>query len=507
MHTSTRDEGRHRGGRWLGLGLSLWVWPMVAHAALTWSACWLPGVERAARCGVLTRPLDPTAPQGRTVALHLAMLPARSRRPAADPVVFFAGGPGQSATDLAGPLHAWLAPVLAQRDVLLIDQRGTGRSAPLRCEEDEPTPRTLAAQLQPPSSAMAQRCLARLQALPHGDVRQYTTSIAVADVEAVRGALGVARWNLIGVSYGSRVALEYQRQQPQRVRRVVLDGVVPPDVNVPLSAVQASQRALEGVFAGCEADAACARQYPQLRHQWRQLQAGLPREVTVPHPVSGQPERFTLTPGALAALVHAPLYAPFLAAGLPLAIDAAAAGRFTPLVGLAAALGQAQSGLASGMHFSVLCSEDGPALGAAPAASASGAVGEADHGAQALVAPYREICRRWPRGPVPEAFYRVGPAPVATLLMSGQWDPVTPPSQAQRLQTQLGARAQSLVMPGQGHGQLSQGCVSELVARFLDAPSDDAAQAVVQQSAPRCTRARPRPLAVLPVEPASGGSR
>jgi pimeloyl-ACP methyl ester carboxylesterase len=497
MQTSTRGGARRWCGVWLGLAFSLWVWPVVAQADLAWSACWLPGVERAARCGVLTRPLDPAAPQGRAVTLHLAMLPARSRRPAADPVVFFAGGPGQSAIDLAGPLHTWLAPVLAQRDVLLIDQRGTGRSAPLRCEEDDPTLRTLAAQLQPPSNAMAQRCLARLQALPHGDVRQYTTSIAMADVEVVRAALGVERWNLIGVSYGSRAALEFLRQQPQRVRRVVLDGVVPPDVNVPLSAAQASQRALEGMFAGCEADAACARQYPQLRRQWHQLQTGLPREVTVPHPVSGQPERFTLTHEVLAALVHAPLYAPFLAAGLPLAIDAAAAGRFTPLVGLAAALGQAQSRLASGMHFSVLCSEDGPALWQAPAAS----------GAQALVAPYRDICRRWPRGPVPEAFYRVGPAPVATLLMSGEWDPVTPPSQAQRLQTQLGTRAQSLVMPGQGHGQLSQGCVGELVARFLDAPNDEAAQAVVQQGAPRCTRARPRPLAVLPLEPASGGSR
>ncbi len=505
MQIGTRGGWRRRCGGWLGLGLSLWVGSAVAQADLTWSACWLPGVERAARCGVLTRPLDPAAPQGRTVALHLAVLPARSRRPAADPVVFFAGGPGQSAIGLAGTLHTWLSSVLAQRDVLLIDQRGTGRSAPLRCEEDEPSAPTLAMQLQPPSGAMAQRCLARLQALPQGDVRQYTTSIAMADVEAVRVALGVARWNVIGVSYGSRAALEWVRQQPQRVRRVVLDGVVPPDVNVPLSAAQASQRALEGVFAGCEAEPACARQYPQLRRQWHQVLTGLPREVTVAHPVSGQPERFTLTPEALAALVHAPLYAPFLAAGLPLAIDAAAAGHFAPLVGLAAALGQAQGGLASGMHFSVLCSEDGPALLQAPAAS--GAVGGADRWAQALVAPYRDICRRWPRGAVPEGFYRVGPAPVATLLLSGEWDPVTPPSQAQRLQTQLGAWAQALVIPGQGHGQLGQLCVGELVARFLEAPSDAAAQSVIREGAPRCTRARPRPLAVQPLQRSTGAAR
>ena len=484
----------------LGLWLSLWVWPVMAGAELTWSPCWLKGVERAARCGVLSRPLDPAAPQGQQVAVHVAVIPARSRRAAPDPVVFFAGGPGQSAVSLAGSVSGLLSSVLSRREVVLIDQRGTGRSAPLRCEDDEQPPATLAAQLQPLSVMTAQRCLNRLQALPHGDVRQYTTSIAMTDVEAVREAMGVARWNLVGVSYGSRAALEYLRQQPLRVRRMVLDGVVSPTMNVPLTASIEAQRALEGVLARCEGDAVCVRQYPRLRAQWRQVLAGLPREVTVPHPVSGQPERFVLTRDVLAALVHAPLYAPFLAAGLPLAIDAAASGRFTPLVGLAAAMGGgASGGLASGMHLAVVCSEDGPGLLNAPPAQSEG--GHDGRWTQGLSEPYRNICRVWPRGVVSEAFRHIAPTSAATLLLSGELDPVTPPQYAEQVRASLGPRAVSWVLSGQGHGQLGTGCVGELVHRFLDAPDDESALAEARAAAPRCTRPRPAPWPMLPLNP------
>jgi pimeloyl-ACP methyl ester carboxylesterase len=190
--------------------------------------CRLRGLEHDALCGVLKRPLDPARPQGPQIDLHYAVLPALARNKRPDPVFFLAGGPGQSAIELAGLVSSEFARTLNRRDVVLIDQRGTGRSAPLRCEEADELMRPLSDLLD--EAIQRQRvsaCRTRLQALPYGDLRFFTTTLAMADLEAVRAALGAARINLVGASYGTRAALEYMRLYPAAVRRVVLDGTAP----------------------------------------------------------------------------------------------------------------------------------------------------------------------------------------------------------------------------------------------------------------------------------------
>ncbi|OYU75537.1 MAG: cysteine protease, partial [Burkholderiales bacterium PBB5] len=259
--------------------------------------CRLDGLATALRCASLRRPLDPARPDGVQIALHYAVLPALSRHKADDPVVFLAGGPGQSATELAGPLAAAYQRLGQRRDLVFIDQRGTGRSAPLRCPDDaaDAPQRSLAEQADDTARlARLQACRRALQALPHGDLRFYSTAIASADLDAVRAALGVARVNLIAASYGTRAALDYQRQFPTRVRRAVLDGVVPPDMRLADSAAQDNQATLDGVINACAAEPACARRHPALRAQWQALLAGLPRAVSLPHPGSGLPETVTL---------------------------------------------------------------------------------------------------------------------------------------------------------------------------------------------------------------------
>ena len=482
----------------------------------TTQPCRLEGLASAARCGVLRRPLDPARPQGVQIALHYAVVPALARHPAPDPVFFFAGGPGQSAIDLAGALAARQTRLNQRRDLVFIDQRGTGRSAPLPCADDDER-----ALLQPLAARAdeAQRlarlhdCRLALQALPHGDLRFYTTEIATGDVDAVRQALGVARFNAIGVSYGTRAVLDLLRQHPQTLRRAVLDGVAPPDMRLIDSAARDNQAALDALLAACASEPACARRHPALRAQWQALLAALPQPVRLPHPVSGRLELLTLQRSTLLALVRAPLYAPALASALPAAIAEAHAGRWAPLATLASALGGGRGGkLYTGMHLSVVCAEDlGPVAPPVNAADAAAAMAPGNDFGDSFVRHYRAACADWPRGTVSPAFYTLpaGAADGAPVwLLSGGLDPVTPPRHAARVARALGPRARHVVVANAGHGVANLGCMRDAVLRFITTDDDAAALGVDAD----CAAAVPRPLAFVPpgsaaMAPAAGASR
>ena len=308
----------------------------------------------------------------------------------------------------------------------------------------------------------------------------------MADLEAVRQAIGAPRLNLVGVSYGTRAALEYQRQYPQAVRRAVLDGVAPPDMVLPASASADAQAVLDTLFSSCEADGAgCARRFPTLRADWDALLAGVPREVSVPHPLTGAPDRLRLDRRGLLQMVRGPLYAPAMAAALPQAIHDAARGRHAPLAGLIA-LGAARgaAAVAAGQHLSVMCAEDVPRM------ASSGEASGADFG-DALASDYVDACAVWPRGDVPAAYYTIPPAPQPVLLLSGGLDPVTPPRHAERTARALGAKATHRVAPHAGHGVLSLPCGRDLLSAFVEAEDDAAALAIDAG----CLASVPRPPA------------
>ena len=450
--------------------------------------CRLQAVEHDAWCGVVSRPLDASQPNGTRIDVHFAVLPALARNRKPDPVLFFAGGPGQSAMDLGGPVSRMLGRLSYRRDVVLIDQRGTGRSAPLACPAPQPGA-PLADGLEPSRQlARLQACLAQLKALPHGDLRQYTTAQAMQDAEAVRQALGVAQVNLVGGSYGTRAALEYLRQFPDRVRRTVIDGVAPPDMVMPAAMSTDAQRAWDAVLAACQAQPDCQRRWPALADDWRTLLASLPREVTVPHPLTGLPEKLTLSRDTLLSMVRLPMYVPVLASALPLAVHEASRGRFDALMGLASSLGgRTRDRMSEGMHYAVVCAEDAPRL-----AQASDAPG-ADFGT-GMTTLYQQVCAQWPRGSVPAAFYQVPAASSATLVLSGGADPVTPPRHGERVTQALGAKARHVVVPQAGHGVMALGCMRDVLFRFIDADTDELALKVDAA----CAEAMPRPGAFVP---------
>jgi pimeloyl-ACP methyl ester carboxylesterase len=420
------------------------------------------------------------------IEVHFLVVPAMARNKQPDPVLLLAGGPGQSAIALAPAVAGQFARLNNRRDVVFIDQRGTGKSAPLPCPDEKDLP--LAQALDPHQQQLRiAQCREGLGKLPHGDLRLYTTTLAMQDFDAVRQALGAPRWNLVGASYGTRAALEYLRQFPDKVRRTVLDGVAPPDMVLPASFSIDTQKALDTVLAACEQEEACKHQYPRLRQEWVALLKSLPRTVSVDHPQTGLAETFVLTRDMVLRSVRTPLYSPAIASALPAAIHAAAQGRYAGLVGLSGALGISKSSrLAMGMHFSVVCAEDMPRL-----ASHTEVAGRDFGNMDADL--YAQACAQWPRGEVPAAFYAVPPAQSPVLLLSGGVDPATPPRHGERVQRALGAKAQHIVVPQAGHGVMGVGCMRELVSRFIDTQDD--AKALPQDAT--CATGIPRPGAFI----------
>ena len=456
-------------------------------ATLPLQTCRLTGLAHDAQCGTLRRPLDPARPDGPQIDLHVVVVPALARQKLPDPVFFFAGGPGQSAITLAGTVEQLTSRLAARRDLVLIDQRGTGHSAPLQCDipaPDEGLKRTLDRSRQ---LAALDACRARLEKLPWGDLRFYTTSIAMADADAVRTALGFERINLIGISYGTRAALEYLRAYPSHVRRAVLDGVAPPDMVLPDTDDVDAQAAMEALLRDCAAEKACAAAHPDLARHWDALLASLPRPVDAIDPVTGQSLHIDLTRDAVRSLVHQPLYSPPQGALLPYAIDEAAAGRFDVLLALTASVGERPIDLSEGQHLSVICAEDAPRM--RPVVDAAD-----DEGARGL---YRAACARWPRGEVPAAFYTIPPSPVPVLLLSGGIDPVTPPRHAERVARALGPKARAVVVANSGHNVMAIACMRDAVFRYLDAATDAQAQGLAMD----CAAKLPRPLAFRPPLP------
>ena len=466
-----------------------------ASAAQALSECRLPGLRHSVLCGVVQRPLDPARPAGAQIDVHYVVVPAMARRKLPDPVFMLAGGPGQSAIDIAPATLALFSRLNNRRDIVYVDKRGTGRSAPLACADTRHEP--LAAQADPNRPfEQLMACQAALLKLPYihapADLGLFTTTIAMQDLDAVRRQLGATRINLVGVSYGTRTALEYQRQFPGAVRRSVLDAVAPPDMALPASFSTDGQAAWDALLRDCEHDPGCQRRFPSLRTDWPALLKSLPKPVTATPPSGGAAERFQMTREMLLGAVRGALYSPAVAAALPAAVTQAAAGRYEGLIGLGALLTSGKTiPTAMGMHFSVVCAEDmaGPAGTGQAGANPPGA----DFGTDPA-ALYERVCARWPRGAVPAAFYRVLPSPAPTLLFSGGLDPVTPPRHGERIAKALGASARHVVVANAGHGVMAIGCARDVVYRFIDAADDRDATAVDAT----CLSAIPRPPAFQP---------
>lgn len=457
------------------LALALLALPASARSVgtLEFSRCELhqPGTAATvdAECATLRRPENPAAPDGAHITLKIALIRARASEPAPDPVVYFAGGPGQSATESWPLIASGFQRILATRNVLLVDQRGTGGSAPLACDLPDALADTFGSDTSPTTvAAQQQMAVDCLQTLRH-DPRFFTTSIAVSDIEAVRRALGDARTpapqlNLYGGSYGTRVAQEYLRRHPAAVRSVILDGVVPPQLALGSEHAQNLEAGLQAIFAQCTAAPACAKAFGDPFRTLVALRDRLraqPRQVHLRDPVDHTALEQTLSADVVAAVARLYAYAPESAALLPLLIDEAAKGRPQSLLAQFALIHRALSeSLMLGMQLAVTCSEDAPLL-RVRADEADLILGNV------LVGVTLNQCAVWPRGAMPADFHAPLHADTPALLLSGEFDPVTPPRYGEQVLRGL-RNGRHLVGRGQGHLQLARGCFPKLAATFID---------------------------------------
>ncbi|RDS79400.1 alpha/beta fold hydrolase [Dyella monticola] len=437
--------------------------------SLTFKPCELgrpgSGATAQAWCTTFEVPENRDDPHSRRIGLKVAIARSDAQVPQADMAVLLAGGPGEAATE------AWVleAPAFGEvrkhHDVLLIDQRGTGGSNPLSCKkaEDASEQETFTVDLDKVRKNVAS-CLDEVRQT--ADPRFYTTTVALQDLEDVRKALGSPALDLVGVSYGTRVAQQYVMRYPASVRSVVLDSAVPNQVILGEDFAANLDSALKKDFAKCTAIAACKQRFGDSMQTLDQLRDALranPHKVSFRDPETYETVERPLTEFSLASVVRMFAYEPETAALLPLSINSAAHGDVGPLLGQAKLLtGDLSGDMNNGMSMSVICSEDADLLQPRPQDQDT-ILG--NH----LIDAIKAQCDVWPHGTRPDDFHAAIKSDKPILILSGELDPVTPPSYGEQILPGL-SHARQLIFKGQGHSVLGRGCMPQLLGKFIDKP-------------------------------------
>ncbi len=434
---------------------------------------------------------NPDKPDDRRIKLRVARVPAINRRKEPDPLFLLAGGPGMAATVLYGNAAPAFARIHRNRDIVLVDQRGTGNSNPLNCDIDDVELMSASAD---ELAGETERC--RQELSKRADLAYYTTSVAVKDLDAVRAALGYEQINLYGGSYGTRVAEHYLRRFPTRARTVILDGVIAPEEALGPNTALDAENALQNVFKRCVQNAECHARFGDPAETYRAVRAALDAKsvsVELPHPTTGAPQKVDFGPEHLAVVLRLGTYSSEQAALLPLTLDLAKAGNYTPLVGqFLMTVRELGDVIAYGMHNSVVCTEDVPFY--EPEKIDRKKIAETFMG-DSQVDALETLCKDWPRGPIDPDLHAPLKSDVPVLLLSGGNDPVTPAASGERTRVGL-TNSVHLVLPDLGHGQIGAPCMDRVMADFL-------ASGAVKGLDTSCTkRAKPMPFFTSPAGPA-----
>jgi pimeloyl-ACP methyl ester carboxylesterase len=422
-----------------------------------------------AECATLTRPENPTKDNGKTIDLFVAKLPSTSPSPAEDAFTLIQGGPGGSSIDMAISYSAFLDIIRSKRDIIVLDQRGTGRSNKLNCDFDEDA---ASANVFDPvvTARLTRECVEKLKG---HDLGAYTTSVAVQDLDALRAAAGYSQLSIYGVSYGTRVAQHYLRRFPENTRALIIDGVV--DVGLNLAGAEIARRsqdAFDQMVNRCNQTPSCVGELGDVAQQFTELRQRLqaqPVEVSIAHPNTGKNQTVTISDNDLLVAVRLMPYSTEGLSLLPLLINNAHRGDYTPLaVQSIVSTESIAEGFAMGMHNSVMCTEDAPFVNSNAAEQAK----ETYFGSM-MIDSMRVTCQHWPKGIIDNDFLEPFESDVPVLILSGETDPITPPKNGERAAKML-KNSKHLIVPSHGHGVVGRGCVPFLAKDFLlDANLDD----------------------------------
>jgi pimeloyl-ACP methyl ester carboxylesterase len=424
--------------------------------------CKLPGVVETTRCGSIEVPENPDKPAGRRIQIGFAVVPTTGGRAAADPIAVLMGGPSEDAISMAPDFAKMFAALRSDRDLLLVDQRGTGRSNALTCNmyEESETADNLRDFLP---LAAVRRCAAEAKA--RADLSRYSYSYFASDLEAVRLALGYSKLNLFAGSFGTRAAQVYLRAYPKSVRTMYLGSVVPLDVTIPLPLAGAFEGALDKTFATCAADDACHAAYPNLAADFREVMGRLGAGTTVQLPRTGK--RVPLHAGRVAEWLRTRLYRAEGAAELPWLIHQAHGGNYAPIVDglLEGARNRDSIGTAFsfGLFFSITCNDDIPFIDEAEVRRTSRGTTLGDY----RVRQQQAACELWPRGKIPAGYRNPVLSEVPVMFVSGDSDPATPLQLTEHVAPNFPNRIE-IILQGRGHTEWT-GCVATLYEKFIRA--------------------------------------
>jgi pimeloyl-ACP methyl ester carboxylesterase len=423
--------------------------------------CGLPEMPKDFLCGQYEVFENRAAKAGRKIKLNLMVLPALSDAPAPDPIFYLAGGPGAGATIYASA--PFIHRLHRTRDVVLLDQRGTGESNPLACKLRGADGRMQSYFADTMTPEAVRACRDELEKT--ADLRLYTTTIAMADLDEVRDALGYDKINVYGGSYGSTTALAYLHFYPQHVRTATVTGVAPLDLRLPLSFGRGVAHALERLFADCDADSQCHAAFPDLRKEFAAVVERLdkgPVTFDTLNPSNGQKERVTMTRNGFAENVRLMLYHPNVMAEMPLLIHQVYQQDYARFGAVAYQVFRATDSLiARGMQLSVVCAEDTPFITEADIKERLSGTFYGETSARV----YQRVCAEWPRGEVPAKFTEPIKSDVPVLMLSGELDPVTPPELAAPLLRDL-PNARQVVMHNATHNVYD--CAEALARDFIE---------------------------------------
>jgi pimeloyl-ACP methyl ester carboxylesterase len=424
-------------------------------------ACAKQGAPKNALCGKYEVFEDRAAKAGRKISLNVVMLPALAEKPAPEPIFYFAGGPGGAASMYAGA--PFMTRLRQHRDVVMVDQRGTGASNPLQCDLYGDTSNMNAYFGETFAEARVRACRAELEKI--ADLKLYTTPIAMADLDEVREAMGYDKINVNGGSYGSTAALAYLRLYPQHVRAAAVSGVAPVDYRMALPFAKGIEHALDRIFSDCAADAKCGAAFPNLRKEFAEVVARLtkaPATFEATNPFNGQKQQITMSREGFMEHVRTALYLPEVMNYLPFLIHDMAGGDYSRFASVSYQVFRQLDGqIARGMHLSVVCSESTPFITEEEIKreTAGTFYGEA------RLRAYQRACGLWPRGDVPAGFRDAKKLDVPVLMISGDFDPVTPPFVGASALAQYTQGKQIIVHNGT---HSSYECTERLMAEFFD---------------------------------------
>lgn len=453
------------GGWVLGVG-ALPPNPISQLPTSTLSPCQVPGLESLRpKCATIQVRENRSVANGRKLDLRVVVIPPDSGSELPDPIVAVPGGPGGGTIDAGNAWAAILKGARGHRALVLLDPRGSGKSGELECDfsNGPEHPGSYVRDFAPPTQV--RECADSLSG--RADLTQYHTEPIADDLAEVLTALGYERVNLYGVSGGTRQAFVFANRYPGRVRSIILAGVVAPGFRLPLPYARDFDRSLGLLFADCARDTACRAAYPDPRGDMTKVLARLERApAKVPVNPPGFPaDTAVVTRGIFAERIRSMLYGQGSAATVPYVVHRAAAGDFLPFVeplvpGLGGRVGG--DGIATGHYLSVTCSEDVDRITPKDRVAAARDTFLGDYRVQQQV----DACRLWPHARLPEPHFSFRALQIPALLISGDADPVTPPSWAEAVKRYL-PLARHVVFPTGGHVPFGTQCAAALASRFI----------------------------------------